>query len=55
MVFKIGQHAISKRDGTVIQIRRTMINKHGDLMLGIGRRGVCWVWAENYEKYRKSK
>lgn len=50
--FKIGQLARSKKEGKVIQIRR-MKFKDGEWMLGIGRKEFAWVFAKDYEKYRK--
>ena len=50
--FKIGQLARSKWDGKVIQIRR-MEFRNGEWMLGIGKKSFAWVWAKDYEKYKK--
>lgn len=50
--FKIGQLARSKQEGKVIQIRR-MKFKDGEWMLGIGKIAFTWVFAKDYEKYRK--
>lgn len=51
-VFKVGQLARSKQKGKVIQIRRIKI-KDGFEMLGGGRKSFAWVFAKDYEKYRK--
>lgn len=53
-MFKIGQLAVSKREGCVIQIRRIEY-RNNELMLGLGKRGTCWVFAKDYEKYNKNK
>ena len=50
--FKIGQLARSKKEGKVIQIRRIKF-KDGESMLGIGKTSFTWVFAKDYEKYRK--
>lgn len=50
--FKIGQLARSKQEGKVIQIRRIKF-KDGEWMLGIGKIAFTWVFAKDYEKYRK--
>lgn len=51
-MFKVGQLARSKKEGRVIQIRRIKI-KDGFEMLGVGRKSFTWVFAKDYEKYRK--
>lgn len=48
--FKVGQLAISRVEGKVIQIRRIKL-KDGELMLGVGRIAFTWVFAKDYEKY----
>ena len=53
-MFKVGQLAVSKREGYQIQIRRIEY-RNNELMLGIGKNGTCWVFAKDYEKYKKSQ
>ena len=50
--FRVGQLARSKVEGKVIQIRRIKF-KDGEWMLGVGRIAFTWVFAKDYEKYRK--
>ena len=50
--FKIGQLARSKQEGKVIQIWRIKY-KDGEWMLGVGKIAFTWVFAKDYEKYRK--
>ena len=50
--FKVGQLARSRVDGKVFQIRRIKF-KDGEWMLGVGRIAFTWVFAKDYEKYRK--
>ena len=50
--FKVGQLARSRVEGKVIQIRRIKF-KDGEWMLGVGRIAFTWVFAKDYEKYRK--
>lgn len=50
--FKVGQLARSRVEGKVIQIRRIKF-KDGEWMLGVGRIAFTWVFAKDYEKYKK--
>ena len=50
--FRVGQLARSRVEGKVIQIRRIKF-KNGEWMLGVGRIAFTWVFAKDYEKYRK--
>lgn len=50
--FKVGQLAISVREGCVIQVRRIRVID-GIKQLGIGKKGVTWVLAKDYVKYKK--
>ena len=50
--FRVGQLARSRVEGKVIQIRRIKF-KNGEWMLGVGRIAFTWVFANDYEKYRK--
>ena len=51
-MFKVGQLAVSIRERCVIQIRRIKI-QNGEQLLGVGKNGTCWVFAKDYEKYKK--
>ena len=54
MDIKPGQHIKSKRDGYIYQVRRIKF-RNGEQLLGIGKKGVCWVFAKDFEKLSEVK
>lgn len=51
-MFKVGQIAVSKTEDLKFQIRRIRVF-NGDIQLGLGKKSIAWVFAKDFEKYKK--
>lgn len=52
-MFKVGQIAVSKTENLKFQIRRVR-NFNGEVQLGLGKKSIAWVFAKDFEKYKKA-